>query len=81
MQLLSDMILKYVSPTVRVRLLERLRETNKSLTVYLKCCCSSIKSKRLNRHKPFNKIKNRESQKYEPRPNEAELAALMIAQK
>lgn len=82
MQLPSDMILKYVSPTVKVRLLKRLRETNKSLIVYLKCCCSSIKSKRLNRHKPFNKIKNRDFQKYnEPWPNEAELAALMTAQK
>lgn len=71
-----------VCVTYRVRLLERLRETNKSLIVCLKCCWSSIKSKRLNRHKPFNKIKNRESQKYnEPWPNEAELAALMTAQK
>lgn len=41
---------------------------------------SSMKPRRLNRHKPFNKIKNIESQMYNE-PNEAELAALMIAQK
>lgn len=41
---------------------------------------SSMKPRRLNRHKPFNKIKNIESQMYNE-PNKAELAALMIAQK